>query len=139
MLLHRRPGCGALWPNGNLGKALETRSDTFETICGSWGCFKLSRYLMQFTGDARYGDWMERLFYNGVGASLPWSRRKELYYSDYRMAGGIKVFYWDPYTCCSATYSQCMADYHNLIYYKDAGRLYVNLYVPSEVTREMSS
>ena len=27
-----------------------------------------------------------------------------------------------------------MADYHNLIYYKDASGLYVNLYVPSEVT-----
>ena len=26
---------------------------------------------MQFTGDARYGDWIERLFYNGVGAALP--------------------------------------------------------------------
>jgi DUF1680 family protein len=27
-----------------------------------------------------------------------------------------------------------VADYHNLIYYKDASALYVNLYVPSEVT-----
>jgi DUF1680 family protein len=122
-------------PDGSLGKALETRSDTFETICGSWGCFKLSRYLMQFTGESRYGDWMERLFYNGVGASLPLGPGgKNFYYSDYRMAGGIKVFYWDPFTCCSGTYIQCMADYHNILYYKDADGLYVNLYVPSEVT-----
>jgi len=42
-----------------------------------------------------YGDWMERLFYNGVGASLPLGPGgKTFYYSDYRMAGGIKVFYW---------------------------------------------
>jgi DUF1680 family protein len=122
-------------PDGSLGRALDTRSDTFETICGSWGCFKLSRYLMQFTGDARYGDWMERLFYNGVGASLPLGPGgKNFYYSDYRVAGGIKVFYWDPFTCCSATYIQCMADYHNIIYYKSPSALYVNLYVPSEVT-----
>ncbi|MEM8681639.1 MAG: beta-L-arabinofuranosidase domain-containing protein, partial [Planctomycetota bacterium] len=40
----------------------------FETSCGSWAGFKLARYLMQFTGDAQYGDWMERLIYNGVGA-----------------------------------------------------------------------
>src|SRR5438128_2633265 len=27
-----------------------------ETTCGSWAGFKLSRYLMQFTGQALYGD-----------------------------------------------------------------------------------
>ncbi len=122
-------------PDGSLGKALETRSDTFETICGSWACFKLSRYLMQFTGQCGYGDWIEKLFYNGVGASLPLGPNgKNFYYSDYRMAGGIKVFYWDPFTCCSATYIQCMADYHNIVYYKDDDNLYVNLYLPSEVS-----
>jgi len=122
-------------PDGSLGKALETRSDTFETICGSWAGFKLSRYLMQFTAEARYGDWIERLFYNGVGASLPLRPAgRNFYYSDYRISGGMKVDYWDNFTCCSGTYIQNMADYHNLIYYKDESSLYVNLYVPSEVT-----
>ncbi len=121
-------------PGGALGKSLETRSDTFETICGSWAGFKLSRYLMQFTGEARYGDWIERLFYNGVGASLPLRPGgRNFYYSDYRVSGGMKVGYWENFTCCSATYIQNMADYHNLIYYHDASSLYVNLYVPSEV------
>jgi DUF1680 family protein len=122
-------------PGGSLGRALETRSDTFETICGSWAGFKLSRYLMQFTGEARYGDWIERLFYNGVGASLPLRPGgRNFYYSDYRISGGMKVDYWENFTCCSATYIQNMADYHNLIYYRDPSGLYVNLYVPSDVT-----
>jgi hypothetical protein len=30
----------------------------------------MSHYLMQFTGKARYGDWAERLLYNGIGAAL---------------------------------------------------------------------
>jgi DUF1680 family protein len=121
--------------DGSLGKALETRSDTFETLCGSWAGFKLSRYLMQFTGEARYGDWIERLLYNGAGAALalrPGGRN--FYYSDYRTSGGMKVDYWDNYTCCSGTLFQDVADYHNLIYYKDDSSLYVNLYLPSEVT-----
>ena len=46
----------------------------------------------------------------------------------------MKVYNWDKWTCCSGTYIQNMADYHNLIYFNDAGGLYVNLYVPSEVT-----
>jgi uncharacterized protein len=121
--------------DGSLGKSLETRSDTFETLCGSWAGFKVSRYLTEFTGEARYGDWVERLLYNGAGAALalrPGGRN--FYYSDYRTSGGMKVDYWDNYTCCSGTLFQDMADYHNLIYYKDDSSLYVSQYLPSEVT-----
>ena len=124
-----------LAPDGSLGKALESRPNTFETVCGSWAGFKLSRYLMKFTGEARYGDWIERLLYNGVGAALPLTGRgKNFYYADYRSSGGMKVYRYDNFTCCSGTYFQSLADYHNLIYYKDAAGVYVNLYVPSEVT-----
>lgn len=120
--------------DGGLGRALDTRSDTFETGCGSWAIFKLSRYLTKFTGDAHYGDWMERAFYNGVGAALPVAGAgKNFYYSDYRVSGGMKVYNWEAFTCCSGTYFQDLADYHNLIYYKDQSSLYVNLYIPSVV------
>lgn len=119
---------------GGLGQVLEVRSDTFETACGSWAAFKLTRYLLQFTGEARYGDWTEQILYNGIGAALPvMSDGRTFYYSDYRMAGGMKVYYWDAWPCCSGTYIQAVADYPNLIYYKDASSLYVNLFVPSEV------
>jgi uncharacterized protein len=120
--------------DGSLGRALETRADTFETLCGSWAAFKLARYLTQFTGESRYGDWVERLFYNGAGAALPLETAgRNFYYSDYRYTGGMKVYRWDNYTCCSGTLFQDVADYHNLIYYKDPSSLYINLYVPSEV------
>lgn len=121
-------------PNGTLGRSLEARNASFETVCGSWAGFKLSRYLTCFTGEARYGDWMERLFYNAVGAALPITMGgKHFYYSDYRATGGLKVYKVSRYTCCSGSLAQCVADYHNLIYYRDASALYVNLYVPSEV------
>ena len=122
-------------PGGSLGRALDTRSDTCETSCGSWAGFKLARYLMRFTGEARYGDWIERLFYNGIGAALPIaSGGRNFYYADYRVGGGMKVYAWDTYTCCSGTYIQNIADYHNIIYFHDPDALYVNLFVPSEVT-----
>jgi hypothetical protein len=120
--------------DGSLARALDTRSDTFEAVCGSWAGFKLSRYLMQLTGDAKYGDWIERLFYNGVGAALHvTSGVRNFYYADYRVGGGMKVYNWDTCTCCSGTYVQNIAEYHNLIYFKDATGLYVNLFVPSEL------
>ena len=128
--------------DGSLGKSLENDSNSFETICGSWAAFKLSRYLMMFTGEARYGDWIELLFYNGIGAALPMRPDgRTFYYSDYRLGGARKIYGaihelvvdWR-WPCCSGTFPQVTADYHNIIYFKNAGGLHVNLFVPSEVT-----
>ena len=123
-------------PDGSLGKSLETTSRSFETVCGTWAGFKLARYLMQFTGQARYGDWIEKLVYNGIGAALPMAPKgNTFYYSDYQLGGGRKVYHSDgTWPCCSGTFPQVMADYHNIIYFKDPESLYVNLFVPSEVT-----
>jgi DUF1680 family protein len=121
--------------DGSLGRALETRSDTCEASCCSWAAFKLARYLLRLTGEARYGDWIERLLYNGVGAALPIRERGEaFYYADYRLGGGMKVYNWDTFTCCSGTYIQNLAEYHNLVYFEDAEGLFVNLFLPSQVT-----
>jgi DUF1680 family protein len=128
---------GAAWAtHPSLGEALETTAKSFETICGSWAGFKLGRYLLRFTGEARYGDWIEKLVYNGVGAALPMAGRGQaFYYSDYRLGGGRKVYFTDGnWPCCSGTLPQSIADYHNLIYFKDPNNLYVNLFVPSAVT-----
>ena len=127
-------------PNGTLGRSLEARNATFEAVCGSWAGFKMSRYLMEFTGEARCGDWAERLLYNGVGAALPITTGgKHFYYADYRVTGGMKVYKVSRYSCCSGSYIQNLADYHNLIYYKDSAGLYVNLYLPSEVMWQNSA
>lgn len=144
-------------PNGALGLSLDWRNDHFEAPCGSWAGFKLSKYLMNFTGEARYGDWLERLFYNGIGASLPISEGgRHFYYADYRVAGGMKVPFrdsgyldafrpstaataWTPFACCSGTYFQAVADYHDVIYLKSDSTLFVNLYVPSTVSWKRAS
>lgn len=122
-------------PNGNLGKALEYQMNSCEAPCCSWAGLKLTRYLSGFTGEARYGDWAERLIYNCIGASLPIvDRGKHFYYADYRVGAGVKVYSRNMYTCCSGSYIQNMAEYHNQIYFKDASALYVNLFLPSAVT-----
>src|SRR5579871_611392 len=123
-------------PDGSLGNSLDTVSSTFETGCGSWAIFKLSRYLMSFTGQAKYGGWVEKMFYNGIGGGLPMQPDGHtFYYSDYRVGGGTKVYREDQkWCCCSGTYPQAIADYHNLIYMHDNEALYVNLFVPSEVS-----
>ena len=155
------PGEQLVADDGTLGRSLEVEDNTFETPCGSWAVFKLGRYLMEFTGEARYGDWIEKMVYNGIGAALPmadrgntffndiWSkhgwnggiqvaeRGKTFYYADYRLGGSRKDYYYAAWPCCSGTYIQDVAEYHNLIYFKDNESLCVNLFVPSDVTWEM--
>jgi len=121
-------------PDGSLGRSLEESLDTFETPCGSWSIFKLSRYLIGFTGEARYGDWIEQMVYDGVGAALPMhGYGRTFYYSDYMLGGCHKIYYESAWPCCSGTYIQDMADYPNIIYFRDAASLCVNLFVPSAV------
>jgi len=119
--------------DGELGRRLETTAYSFETTCGAWGGFKLARYLLTLTGDARYGDWIEKLLYNGSLAALPMGPKgATFYYSDYRLGGGRKFYHPDGnWPCCSGTYPQVLADYHNVVYFRDAGGLAVNLFVPS--------
>lgn len=123
-----------VFSDGALGDALENYSASFECPCGSWAGFKASKYLMMYTGDARYGDWIERLLYNAIGAALPIKDRgTHMYYMDYHLGSDLKYYSRNAFTCCSGTYFQNMAEYSNLIYFKDPKGLYVNLYLPSEV------
>ena len=121
-------------PDGSLGRSLDVLGYQAEVPCGSWAAFKLSMYLMGFTGEARFGDWIETTLYNGMAASLPPEPDgKSFYYGDYSISGGMKTFYWHEWPCCSGTYIQNTAEYYNMVFLKDDTGLYVNLYVPSEV------
>ena len=125
-----------LLPHPKLVDALYNIAATFETQCGSWAAFKMSKYLMSFTGDARSGDWVERLLYNGIGASIPMSADgRAFYYSDYQVDGAEKRttdsnWRW---SCCTGTRPQAIADYLDQVYFKGADTLYVNLFTPSRV------
>ena len=125
-----------LLPHPKLVDSLYRTTATFETQCGSWAAFKLSKYLMSFTGEARSGDWVERLLYNGVGASLPMTADgRVFYYSSYQVNGAEKQntdanWRW---SCCTGTRPQVIADYLDQIYFKSEDALYVNLFTPSRV------
>jgi len=94
----------------------------------------LRRKIMVETGEARYGDWIEKLLYNGIGAALPIvTGGKHFYYANYHLGAAMKTYSRNMFTCCSGTYFQNITEYQNLVYFRDNGGLYVNLYLPSEV------
>jgi len=118
---------------GQLGDSLRHTHASFETPCGAYGHFKIARYLLRTTKDARYGDSMERVLYNTILGAWPiQADGTSFYYSDYAIPGR-KVWYKDKWPCCSGTFPQLAADYHISTYLRASDGVYVNLFTPSSV------
>ncbi len=119
--------------SGKLGASLSAEHKGFETPCGSYAHFKLTRYLLRITRDSRYGDSMERVLYNTVlGAKPIQPDGRAFYYSDYTFEAR-KTFHPDRWPCCSGTLPLVAADYRISTCFTDANGIYVNLYVPAQV------
>jgi DUF1680 family protein len=127
--LFRKPG------SGEMGESLKNTHASFETPCGAYGHFKITRYLLRVTRDSRYGDSMERVLYNTILGAKPLKEGgASFYYSDYNNHFANKGYHRDKWPCCSGTFPQITADYGISSYFHDGDGVYVNLYTPSRVT-----
>ena len=134
---------------GQLGASLSETHRSFETPCGAYAHFKVMRYLMALTRDARYGDSIERVLYNTIlGAWVPREDGSTFYYTDVHHSGTKTYRQGDPkaesrwdrepkWACCTGTLPQITADYTITAYFRAADGVYVNLYVPSRLTWTM--
>jgi len=118
---------------GQLGDSLSSTHASFETPCGAYGHFKITRHLLRVTKDPQYGDSMERVLYNTILGAWPiQADGTSFYYSDYANTGK-KVWYNQKWPCCSGTFPQLAADYHISTYLRSSDGVYVNLFTPSKV------
>lgn len=119
------------------GKLFTSLSEThrgFETPCGSYAHFKLTRYLLQVSRDGQFGDSMERVLYNTVlGAKQLEPDGRAFYYSDY-YSPATKTYFADKWPCCSGTLPQVAADYRIITYFRDQDDIWINLYLPSTLS-----
>lgn len=143
------PGEGLFGQPGYLSRMLlkqpENGMGNAEIPCGAWAVFKLSNYLMEFTGRAAYGSWAERMLYNGIGAELPMHPEgRVMYYANYQVDGAQKAVEFEmtalnttgtalEWPCCSGTYPQAVAEYYNLISYRTPEGLDICQYVPAVI------
>jgi DUF1680 family protein len=129
----REPG------SGEVGESLTKTHSSFETPCGSYAHFKITRYLLRATRDSRYGDSMERVLYNCILGVKPIQKDgRGFYYSDYNH-NGSKFYHPYKWHCCTGTFAQVTADYGISSYFNDGRGIYVNLYVPSRITWKRGS
>ncbi|MGB3631128.1 MAG: beta-L-arabinofuranosidase domain-containing protein, partial [Terracidiphilus sp.] len=118
---------------GQLFDSLHTTADHFETPCGSYAAIKLARYLIRATGEARYGDGLERVLFNGtLAAKEPDHDGDYPYYSTYGTQVQ-KVYYPKKWPCCSGTLVEGVADYVKNIYFRANDGVAVVLYAPSQL------
>ncbi len=130
----RKPG------SGEMGESLNHSHASFETPCGAYGHFKITRYLLRVTRDSRYGDSMERILYNTILGAKPLKEDgSSFYYSDYNNRFANKGYHRDKWPCCSGTFPQITADYGISTYFQDNDGVYVNLYTPSRVSWKRDS
>jgi hypothetical protein len=120
--------------SGEMGESLTKTHSSFETPCGAYAHFKITRYLLRVTRDSRYGDSMEKILFNTILGAKPINKDGHgFYYSDYNN-DGFKTYHPDQWTCCTGTFAQIIADYGISAYFGDSKGIYINLYVPSRLT-----
>ncbi len=91
--------------------SLSNTHHSFETPCGAYAHFKLSRYLLRISREARYGDSLERVMYNTILGALPIQPDgRTFYYADNNFQAR-KAYSSRLWPCCSGTLPQVAADY----------------------------
>ena len=133
-------------PDGAIGESIKNKGQHTEVCCCSWAAFKLCRYLMEFTGDAKYAGWAEKILYNLIGAEpLPDAGGKLLYFANYHCDGAVKcnddgrvlsglTFEWP---CCSGTMPGAIAEYANMIAFSGQAGVYLSQYINSDIDMDL--
>jgi DUF1680 family protein len=107
---------------------------TTET-CNTYNMLKLTRHLFSWTADVKYADYYERALYNHILASQEPGTGMVTYFMPFT-PGTFKTYcdkensFW----CCVGTGFENHAKYAEGIYYHDDKGVFVNLFIPSELT-----
>jgi DUF1680 family protein len=96
---------------------------------------KLTRHLFTWTANAKYADYYEQALYNHILASQDPETGMVMYFLSYK-PGTFKTYCTkeNSFWCCVGTGFENHAKYGEGIYYHDDKGIYVNLFIPSELT-----
>ena len=103
--------------------------------CNTYNMLKLTRHLFEWAPSAELMDFYERALLNHILASQDPATGMVLYYCPLK-PGAFKTYakpdasFW----CCVGTGMENHAKYADTIYFKGDDALYVNLFIPSELT-----
>ncbi|HLX46558.1 MAG TPA: glycoside hydrolase family 127 protein [Bryobacteraceae bacterium] len=110
------------------------RSVATQECCCSYNMLKLTRHLYEWTADPRYFDYYERSLLNmRLGTIHPQTGQTQYYLS--LTPGTWKTFNSDfnSFWCCTGTGIEEYSKLNDSIYWHDAGGVYINLFISSEL------
>jgi uncharacterized protein len=115
---------------------ISTHISPFTTeTCNTYNMLKLTRHLFTWTADVKYADYYELALYNHILASQDPQTGMVTYFISYT-PGTFRTYsskdnsFW----CCVGTGFENHAKYGEGIYYHDDRGVFVNLFIPSELT-----
>ncbi len=109
---------------------------TCET-CNTYNMLKLTRHLFSWKPEVAYADYYERALYNQILASQEAGTGMFTYYVSLK-PGHFRTYSTptNSFWCCVGTGMENHAQYGNSIYFHGGDNLFVNLFIPSELTWE---
>lgn len=128
---------GEYWvPSQQFNRFLGSRT---QEHCTVYNMIRIAQYLLKWTGDARYADYIETALYNGVLAQQNAQTGMPCYFLPLE-PGSKKV--WGSEThdfwCCHGTIVQAHASVEDLIYASTGQGLVVNQFIPSTINFEIN-
>ncbi len=110
-----------------------------QEFCTVYNMVRTASYLLKYTGEARYADYIERALYNGFLAQQNAQTGMPAYFlplgAGSRKKWGTKIRdFW----CCHGTMVQAQTLYPELVWFTDGDKITAAQYIPSEFTAEMN-
>ncbi len=109
-------------------------SSTTQECCCTYNMLKLTRHVFAWNPEARYADFYERAFLNGIIGTMNPADAMTTFYVPLE-SGYWKLFSlpFDSFWCCTGTGVESFAKLADSIFFHDDRSLYVNLFVPARL------
>lgn len=114
------------------------RGDKNQEHCTVYNMIRLADYLLRWTGEARYADYIERNLYNGVLAQQNPATGQISYFLP--LEAGARKRWGHPtfdFWCCHGSLVQAHCLYGRLACYRDDDGLRIAQYIPARIRAEL--
>jgi DUF1680 family protein len=109
----------------------------YAETCATIGLVMWNHRLLQFTGDRRFADVLERGLYNGFLSGVTLDGRKFYYENPLSSAGDHHHQEWFECPCCPPNLARVMASIGNYFYSTGPGQLWLHLFAGNSMNVEI--
>ncbi|MGI6625556.1 MAG: beta-L-arabinofuranosidase domain-containing protein [Limnochordia bacterium] len=109
--------------------------DKTQEHCTVYNMMRLAEFLLRWTGELEYADYLERNLYNGILAQQHPETGMVAYFLPLE-SGGKKI--WgtptEHFWCCHGTLLQAQMSYANIVFYEHDDGLFINQHIPARLS-----